>query len=275
MLADVTHPPGASPSASYTAVLDMAPAERQKPVDATVRRLGGPLSSLSEHSPSSRPGAPPTGAREAKGSVELVAGERSSTEDLEYAQRLERLQSRWWKRVFDVQAPYRRYLRRLGLGSTLDLGCGIGRTLRNLEGRGVGVDHNVDAVAVARRAGFVAYTPTEFKTSEYAQLGRFDSLLVAHVIEHMTKAEAVHLLHSYLEYVRPDGTVVLITPQERGFRSDTTHVEFMDFAALGEIARRLELEVTSTDSFPFPRMMGKAFIYNEFVTIARRTVQPQ
>jgi 2-polyprenyl-3-methyl-5-hydroxy-6-metoxy-1,4-benzoquinol methylase len=200
-----------------------------------------------------------------------MAKEQSHTEDPEYTGRLERLQSRWWKRVFDVQAPYRSYLRRLELGLTLDLGCGVGRNLRNLHGTGVGVDHNQASVAVARRAGFVAYTPGEFRVSEFGQPARFESLLVAHVLEHLTRSNAVDLVRSYLGYVRPAGQVILITPQERGFRSDPTHVEFVDFVALDEIAGNLGLEVARRESFPFPRPMGRVFPYNEFVAVCRTT----
>jgi 2-polyprenyl-3-methyl-5-hydroxy-6-metoxy-1,4-benzoquinol methylase len=205
----------------------------------------------------------------------VMASERPDTRDPEYTRRLHRLDSRWWKRVFDVQAPYRRYLRRLDLGLTLDLGCGVGRNLRNLNGRGVGVDHNPDSISLARGDGFVAYTPDEFKASEHGQPARFESLLVAHVLEHMPRAEAVDLVRSYLEYIRPGGRVVMITPQERGFRSDPTHVEFVDFAALAEITRSLELEPVLRGSFPFPRAVGRVFPYNEFVAVVRHTTERQ
>lgn len=200
-----------------------------------------------------------------------MGSERPPTQDPEYAQRLERLGSRWWRRVFDVQAPYRRYLRRLDLGLTLDLGCGVGRNLRNLGGHGVGVDHNPASVTLARHAGFVAYTPDEFRASEHCQPARFESLLVAHVLEHLTRSDAVDLVRSYLDYVRPAGLVVMITPQERGFRSDPTHAEFVDFAALAEIAASLRLELLRRDSFPFPRLAGRVFPYNEFVAVSRTT----
>ncbi len=201
--------------------------------------------------------------------------EASGTQDPEYARRLQRLSARWWRRAFDVQAPYRRYLRRLDLGLTLDLGCGIGRNLRSLAPSGIGVDHNVDAVALAREAGLQAYTPPDFERTAYASPGRFDTLLAAHVLEHMTTDEAVALVGSYLQYVRPGGRVVMITPQEAGYRTDRTHRTFLDFGALEALASRLNLEVLRRDSFPFPRALGRLFPYNEFVLIARRTTDRQ
>ena len=200
-----------------------------------------------------------------------MAAEPSKTQGAEYADRLDRLASRRWKRLLDVQAPYRRHLRRLELGIVLDVGCGIGRNLRNLGGHAVGIDHNPTSVARARAAGFVAYTPEEFERSPEHRPGRFDSLLLAHVLEHMSRREAVALVGRYLDLIRIGGRVVLITPQERGYRTDPTHVEFLDFASHRELARALGLELLRQDSFPFPRPVGKLFPYNEFVTVAQRT----
>jgi len=170
--------------------------------------------------------------------------------------------------VLDVQAPYRWHLRRLRLGSTLDVGCGIGRNLVNLDGRAVGVDHNSESVAIAVGRGLTAFTPEEFKHSRFSSPETFDSLLMAHVIEHLSRPDALELLRTYLPYVRRGGNIVLITPQERGFRSDPTHVEFVDFGSLEAVSDELGFAVRRTYSFPFPRVFGKVFTYNEFVLVA-------
>src|SRR4029078_13312599 len=91
------------------------------------------------------------------------------TREASYTDRLTRLESVWWKRLLDVQRPYRWNLQRLQLGFTLDLGGGLGRTLVTLEGNGVGVDHNEASVAVATGRGLVAFTPEAFGASEYAR----------------------------------------------------------------------------------------------------------
>jgi SAM-dependent methyltransferase len=201
-----------------------------------------------------------------------------ATQDASYAERLESLESAWWKRALDVQRPYRWNLRRLDLGFVLDVGCGLGRNLVNLGGRnaGVGVDHSAEAVARARSRGLVAFLPDEFRASDYAVSGRFDSMLVAHVAEHMSFGEAQELVRSYLPYLRPGGRLVLMTPQEAGFRSDPTHVEYLDLDGLARLARSLELEPDRAYSFPFPRAAGRLFKHNEFVLVARRpSVPPQ
>ncbi|MBW2282473.1 MAG: class I SAM-dependent methyltransferase [Deltaproteobacteria bacterium] len=188
----------------------------------------------------------------------------------DYAERLETLEGARWKRLLDVQAPYRWNLRRLDLGFTLDVGCGIGRNLLHLGGRGVGVDHNAASVETARRRGCTAYTVEEFRASPHAATADFDALLVAHVLEHMPFAEASALLGEYLPRVRPGGRVVLITPQQAGYRSDPTHVEYMDFAALQRLVEDHDLRTERSYSFPFPPFAGRFFAHNEFVVVARK-----
>lgn len=191
------------------------------------------------------------------------------TEDARYAERLVRLERAWWKRLLDVQRPYRMHLRRLRLGFVLDVGCGIGRNLLHLgPGSGVGVDHNPHAVAIARARGVEAYTVDDFARSEHARPNAFDALLLSHVAEHMTREQAAALLADYRRWLKPGARVVLITPQELGFRSDPTHVHLVDHPTGAEIARDAGLEVREQYSFPFPRALGRSFRHNEFVTIA-------
>jgi SAM-dependent methyltransferase len=189
----------------------------------------------------------------------------------DYADRLWRLESVRWKRVLHVQAPYRWNIRRLRLGRTLDVGCGIGRNLTHLGGNGVGVDHNVTSVQIARSRGLNAYTIEEFLASEHATRGAFDSMLIAHVVEHMSEPSAHRVVSMYLDYVRPGGQVVFITPQEKGYASDATHVRWVGFNELDQLADQLGLCVVKRYSFPLPRLAGKVFLYNEFVEVTRRS----
>jgi SAM-dependent methyltransferase len=62
----------------------------------------------------------------------------------EYAARLDRIGRSRWRKLLNVQAPYRSNLRRLAPGFTLDVGCGVGRNLAHLDGLAVGVDANAD-----------------------------------------------------------------------------------------------------------------------------------
>ncbi len=193
-----------------------------------------------------------------------------ATADASYAHRLQRLQRARWKRVVDVQAPYRWHIRHLDLGYVLDVGCGIGRNLVHLRGHGVGVDHNPEAVSIARSRGLEAYTSDEWDASEHADQPIFDSLLLAHVAEHMSELEAATLVRRYLPAVRPDGRIVFITPQEKGYASDATHVLFLGFDEIERLCAMVGLRVDVRRSFPLPRAAGRLFKYNEFIVVARK-----
>lgn len=193
-----------------------------------------------------------------------------STANPAYAERLRRLEQRGIRRFVDAQAPCRWNLRWLGLGRVLDVGCGLGRNLAHLGPDTVGVDHNSDSIRIARSRGFTAFTVEEFVASPHATSGAFDSLLYAHVLEHMDRTAGDELLQAYLPYLTPNGRICLITPQERGYASDATHARFMDFDGLRSLAREFGWRVERAYSFPLPRSFGRLFTYNEFVLVAQR-----
>lgn len=186
-----------------------------------------------------------------------------------YAQRLTSLQQAKWKQVLDVQRPYRANLQKVCEGEVLEIGCGIGRNLRNLQGRITGVDPDTASIAVAKAAGLNAMTIDEFEEMQRTTTRTFGTLLFSHVLEHVTDEENDALFAQYLPYLAPRGRIVIECPQEVGYRSDATHIAWMDFPA---IARRLErngITVEREYSYPFTRVVGKVFIYNQFVTLGR------
>jgi SAM-dependent methyltransferase len=193
------------------------------------------------------------------------------TASADYSMRLRRLSGSWWRRLLDVQRPYRWNLNRLAPGTVLDVGCGIGRNLCNLPSSSVGVDHNLASVSRAHEQGLTAYLPSDFHASDDA-VPKFDSLLFSHVLEHMDERAADALIAEFLPYLKKDGRLLIITPQERGFNSDPTHVRFVDVSALHVHAKRHGFRVIKSYSFPFPRLAGKMFTYNEFVVVAERDV---
>lgn len=203
--------------------------------------------------------------------IMVVVDPGGGTRSADYAERLTRQQTARWKRWLNVQAPFRWNLRRLDPGFTLDIGCGIGRNLKHLRGRGVGVDTNESCLRVARTRGLTVFTPEAFRNSaEYNRPGRFDTILLAHVAEHMREDEVVPVLQQYEGLLRSNGKLILIAPQEAGFRSDPTHVVLMDFERLTRISDRLGFELERAFSFPFPRWAGRLFTYNEFVVVSRK-----
>jgi SAM-dependent methyltransferase len=186
----------------------------------------------------------------------------------EYAARLDRIGRSRWRKLLNVQAPYRSNLRRLAPGFTLDVGCGVGRNLAHLDGLAVGVDANADCVARCRTRGFAAYLPNEFASrAALGEFPEFDSVLVAHVLEHLPQEAADNLVSEYLQYLKPQGRLILMTPQEAGYRSDPTHVRFVDGDSLVAMCKQHGLRIERNYSFPFPRAAGRFFRYNEFVVV--------
>ena len=177
-----------------------------------------------------------------------------------------------WKQILSVQYPYRRTVEKLGLGETLEIGCGVGRVLGWLSKKSIGVDHNSKSIHICTSKNLTAYTSEQFQ--EAAKSGeiegkRFENLLLAHVLEHLEPLEQIEIIETYLPYLRRTGGIFIVTPQEKGYSSDATHITFTDFDRIREILNKLNFEVLSQKSFPFPRVIGKYFKYNEFQIYAR------
>lgn len=189
----------------------------------------------------------------------------------DYAERLARLRGARWKQWVDVQAPYRRHVKRLRLGRTVDAGCGLGRNLAWLDEGSVGVDHNPFSVAVARSHGLDAWTDEEFFADPVLSApASYEGLLAAHLVEHIPADQIVEILTPYVALLAPGGRAAFITPMERGHASDATHVRFSDFPVVVDLCDQLGLDVRRTYAFPLPRWTGRLFTYNEFVVLARK-----
>ncbi|MCI0425444.1 MAG: class I SAM-dependent methyltransferase [Actinobacteria bacterium] len=192
----------------------------------------------------------------------------ASHDDAAYTDRLLTAE-RGWKRWLGAQRPYRANVRRIVTGRVLEIGCGTGRLLGHIGDDAVGVDTNPHSVRVAVSRGLNAMTPEEFRGR--LTDGVFDTLLFSHVLEHMTNREASRLVADYLGHLAHDGRVVVIVPQEAGFRSDPTHVEPVNRPVLERLASDNRLVVELIYSFPFPRPIGRVFRHNETVALLRKT----
>ena len=172
------------------------------------------------------------------------------------------------KRIFQVQLPYKIRIKKIVSGSTLDIGCGIGRILKWLPKNSIGVDHNADSVQYCKDNGLDAWTAQDFDVL-FDSTEKFDYLLFAHVLEHLKNEEQTILVKNYLKFLAPKGKVVIITPQIKGYKSDSTHLTFTDDVRIERILQDNGLEVISNKSFPFPKFFGRYFKYNEFQIIAQ------
>ncbi len=192
---------------------------------------------------------------------------KKDTSGSDYTKRLQSLEHKKWKDLLDVQRPYRWNMRRINPGVTLDVGCGIGRNLKHLPRGSVGVDHNKHSIDKINDEGLIGFVTKDFTKSKYAKWGRFDSMLLAHVIEHMKISDAEKIIKDYLPYIRKDGKVIIICPQKKGFASDKTHVTFYNRQKISKLLNNLGLEVVKKQSFPFHEKIGDIFTYNEYVVV--------
>lgn len=105
----------------------------------------------------------------------------------------------------------------------LDIGCGTGRYFPLLEEAGcrvVGVDRNESQVEELKNQGKQVFLPEDLPAGK-----KYDVILMSHVIEHMEPSVLRDFMDFYLETLKPDGKIIIITPVlgER-FYYDCTHV---------------------------------------------------
>lgn len=188
------------------------------------------------------------------------------TSSNEYTRRLANLEASPIKKLLGPVNPYKWNIRRLCDGKVLDIGCGVGRNLRYLNRPdALGVDHNEASVEFTKCLGFQAVSSNEFEKMLPALKETFDSILISHVIEHMTPENALNLLTAYLPALKKGGKVILICPQQRGYKSDETHETYFDRVMQKELAQKVCGKKLQYRSFPLPPFFGRAFIYNEHI----------
>ena len=92
---------------------------------------------------------------------------------------------------------------------------------------------------------------------------------MSHLLEHLTDDKRNTIMKEFRKYLIPEGRLVIICPQEAGFRSDSTHIEYLDFKSIKEYGLRHDFVVEFAKSNPFPRFLGKLFKYNEFFVVLK------
>ncbi|MFO1525290.1 MAG: class I SAM-dependent methyltransferase [Turneriella sp.] len=108
----------------------------------------------------------------------------------------------------------------------LDVGCGYGRNLRTLRAAGyrnvTGVDVNPEIVKINLASGLNAMTAKAFEKTT----GRFDAILLSHVVEHFTPQALMEFLDDYLKRLVPGGYLIIATPLHSAyFYDDFDHIK--------------------------------------------------
>ena len=199
---------------------------------------------------------------------------KNNTNSSAYFEELNSNTMKLWKKFLPLQLPYKYNLRRQSLGKVLEIGAGLGRNQAFLNDS-VGVEHNPRSVQLCQKMGYRVFVPASFHNEFKPFTGPeavFDSILMSHVLEHIEHENQVKVLKEYIPYLKPNGKIFLVTPQEVGYKSTDSHITWTDFDRLEMIINQIggEFQVIKSFSFPLPRSFGKVFKYNEFNVLASR-----
>ncbi len=108
----------------------------------------------------------------------------------------------WLRTTFFIQ-PIVRELR----GYMLDVGCGLGLTLREYHGKSLGIDANAGNIKSCKKAGL---NVIKADANTFVNENTFDSILLANVLEHFQTPDKV-LRNTYLS-VKSGGRIVIVVP---------------------------------------------------------------
>lgn len=176
------------------------------------------------------------------------------------------------------QHPIRRLVRSLYLrnqlrylsGPTIDFGCGAGQLLARLPPHSVGIEANPDLVAwVAQQGHQVHRSQGDYGDFDLLDLpaGRFRSLVVAHVLEHLE--DPARALWALLQGCQRLGVtrVLMVVPGARCMPADATHRTLIDRAWLAAhpVPPELGFVVTRVRFFPGPGWLGSLFAFHEML----------
>lgn len=199
--------------------------------------------------------------------------------DLAYAAEQLRRSRHPLRRV--VKAFYFRNMLSHLQGPTIDFGCGAGQLLRLLPAGSEGMELNAHLVQALRGDGLQVRQAqgdlSDFELPGFAP-GRFRSLVIAHVLEHLQEPVAAMAL-----LLRACGRlgierVLVVVPGAKGFASDRTHKTFIDCAYLDRhVGTAFEGFTRLAPSyFPGPwEGVGDYFVFHEMLVRFDREGAPR
>lgn len=102
-----------------------------------------------------------------------------------------------------------------GCSEVVDLACGQGRLLRQLEARGIwgmGVDHDAYAIALCLEDGLQVKKADVFDYCEQHSGSATDGVAMVHLIEHFAAEQGLELLRLAWRMLAPHGRLLVVTP---------------------------------------------------------------
>ena len=153
-----------------------------------------------------------------------------NTEQLYSQEYFEYLRNRGSIRKF-IRTFYLRDIRNYCKGKTIDFGCGTGELLARLPAGSAGFEINPVAVEFCKSQGLDVrlYDPADDDYRfEMIRKDEFNSFTMNHVLEHLENSYAI--MNKIFESCKRLGIkrIVFTVPGQKGFRSDKTHLTFID-----------------------------------------------
>jgi SAM-dependent methyltransferase len=106
----------------------------------------------------------------------------------------------------------------------IDVGCGYGRILRFLKENGynpIGVDVNEDIIKINNQNGLKTISVSDLKKKK-----NYDLIIISHVIEHLPPNELLNFLDFYLDFLKNDGYLIILSPVfTKQFYVDFDHIK--------------------------------------------------
>jgi hypothetical protein len=166
-------------------------------------------------------------------------------------------------------------------GPAIDFGCGAGQLLAVLPSNSVGLEVNgylIDALnATGLRVRQAEGSMEDFKLTGFTP-GVFRTLVIAHVLEHLSNPEqALHLLLDASVRLGID-RVVVVVPGPKGYASDRTHKTFIDktFFETRFLDNQSGFVKSSVSYFPGPwEWVGRYFVFHEMKIVFDRERRPE
>lgn len=162
-----------------------------------------------------------------------------------------------------------------GVGTVLDLGCGLGYfadLLREVDVKSLGLDVDPEMVAASKKRGHDARLTDV--TQLQAENGTYGGVHISHVVEHLWGDEVVRLLESCWNLLEDEGIIVIRTPnwqipevRNRVFWLDHTHKRPYPNELLIKLLSDIGFSVMDAGEEPY----GLKDLY----VVARRTASSQ
>ncbi|WP_157768434.1 methionine biosynthesis protein MetW [Xanthomonas citri] len=176
------------------------------------------------------------------------------------------------------RAPLRKLVRKLYLrsaqsllrGPTLDFGCGVGELLGRLPVGSRGLEYNDATVAYCRSRGLLVdhYDgfADDWQLSVIPDSIRFESMVVSHVLEHLEAPATIFSKLARAAHRLGVQRLLVIVPGKAGFRSDPTHMTFIDaeFLSRPELLVETGFKLKRSRYFPLDqRWLGDWLTHHE------------